>query len=94
VVHKLNRLPLIYGFIWRWLKPAGQPYPHALVRVKAGGRCYSTRADAQGRWAFHTPEIGAGEVTFVLGKMRKTVAYGGGTMPVLNCARRSSFWQS
>jgi hypothetical protein len=61
-------------------KPTGQPYPHALVTVMAGGRRYSTRADAQGRWAFHTPGISAGELTFVLGKSRKTLVFGGRTM--------------
>ena len=66
----LRHAPVLAGIATDAL---GHLMPNQLVTVWAGGRKYTTYTDAQGRYAFHSPEIPRGAATLQIGKVRKQI---------------------
>jgi hypothetical protein len=68
--------PVPNGNTWlsgRALRSNGQPVPKQVVHVTVGGKRFSTRTDAQGRYTFSAANIADGNGELVIGNMKKNI---------------------
>jgi hypothetical protein len=61
-----------------------RPVPYAEVTLVNNGRRYLTRANAQGRYAFHSTSIAAGQTAISSGAAQVQVAFAGKPLANLN----------